>query len=249
MKFLSAIALLCISSASGFVQPSGPTQSTALHMTPQEGLKKAAVSFVAAAFLASNLAVVEPAMAIDDMNMDFGSSQVLAGRSGGRAGGRSSSYRAPSRPSSSSSVRSTKVIQRNTYVQPSPIILSPPVYGYGYNPVPGLGKNLSASVTASFATSSLVADFWRLSYSLSLSGLSLGLNAINQIGNDMRDYRQESEIAQARAQLQNSQVREAELESRIRQLEMANQNNQLSQQQQQQLMQLQMLNQQLQESK
>lgn len=65
----------------------------------------------------------------------------------------------------------------------------------------------------------------------------------------MRDYRQEGEIAQTRAQLQNSQMREADLEARLRQLEMANQNNQLNQQQQQQLMQLQMLNQQLQESK
>jgi len=139
MKFLPALTLLLAPAAvSGFVVPSGSERSaTALNMTPQEGLKKAALSVVAAAFLASNL-FVEPAMAVDDMNMDFGSSQVLAGRSGGRAGGRSAVRAAP-RPSSSS-VRSSTVIQRTTYV-PSPVIVAPPVYGYGYgyNPVPGLG--------------------------------------------------------------------------------------------------------------
>lgn len=139
MKFFAAVAFLCASGVSGFVAPSGAKQSTALHMTPEEGMKRAAVSFVAAAFLASNLAVVEPAFAVDDM--DFGSSQVVAARSGGRAGGRSSAARAPSRPSSYSSSRSSTVIQR-TYVQPSPVIVAPPIYGgygYGYNPLPGLG--------------------------------------------------------------------------------------------------------------
>jgi multidrug efflux pump subunit AcrA (membrane-fusion protein) len=69
-------------------------------------------------------------------------------------------------------------------------------------------------------------------------GLSLGLNAVNQIGNDMRDYRQETEIRDTRAQLQSSQMRETELEARLRALEQANQNNQLNAQQQQQLMQI-----------
>ena len=59
---------------------------------------------------------------------------------------------------------------------------------------------------------------------------------MNQIGNDMRDYRQENEIRSTQAQLQDSRMREAELEARLRQLEMANQNQQLTQQQQQQLM-------------
>lgn len=151
MKFLTAITLICASGASGFVAPSSPganQQSTALHMTPQEGMKKAAMSFVAAAFLAGNLADVQPAFAMEDAtssSMDFGSSQVVAARSGGRAGGRSSAprARAPSRPSSSSS--SNTVIHRTTYVQPSPVIVAPPVYGgyggYGYNPLPGLGTN------------------------------------------------------------------------------------------------------------
>ena len=68
----------------------------------------------------------------------------------------------------------------------------------------------------------------------------MGLNAINQIGNDMRDYRQENEIQSTRAQLQQSQMREAEMEARLRQLESASQQQggQLSPQQQQQLLQL-----------
>jgi hypothetical protein len=72
-------------------------------------------------------------------------------------------------------------------------------------------------------------------------GFSMGLNAINQVGNDMRDYRQETEIQSTRAQLEQSKMREAEMEARLRQLEMqqGGQNNQLSQQQIQQLMMMQ----------
>lgn len=199
-------------------------------MTPQpqqqpqtQGFQKAAMSAVAAVLLAGSIVSVEPAFAaMDDsiMNMDSsfgGSSQLVAARSGGRAGGRSSAaMRAPSRPSSAaSSMSNTRVIQRTTYISPSPVIVAPPMYGYGYNPVPGLG-------------------------------LSLGLNAINQIGNDVRDYRQETEIRDTRAQLQSSQVREAELEARLRALEQANQNNQLNAQQQQQLMQIEMMMKQMQ---
>ena len=141
MKFFSAVALLYVSAASAFVAPSSTKQSTTLQMTSVgEGIKKAAASLVAAAFLASNLAAVQPAIAVDDYNMDiFGSSQVVAGRSGGRAGGRSMAPRARAPAPSSSRT----VIQRTTYVQPSPVIVAPPIYGgygYGYNPLPGLGK-------------------------------------------------------------------------------------------------------------
>jgi uncharacterized membrane protein len=102
------------------------------------------MSAVAAVMLAGSMVAVEPAFAAmdDNMNMDYsfaGSSQVVTARSGGRAGGRSSAaMRAPSRPSSSS-MSNTRVIQRTTYISPSPVIVAPPIYGYGYNPVPGLG--------------------------------------------------------------------------------------------------------------
>mmetsp|Transcript_14329 Transcript_14329/g.35986 ORF Transcript_14329/g.35986 Transcript_14329/m.35986 type:complete len:226 (+) Transcript_14329:140-817(+) len=75
-------------------------------------------------------------------------------------------------------------------------------------------------------------------------GLGLGLNAINQVGNDMRDYRQEREIQDTRSELNASRMREAEMEARLRQLE-SGQNGQLTQQQ---LMQQQMMFQQQQQA-
>jgi len=133
MRLPAVIALLYVSAVAGFATPGAPKRETSLHMTrPQEALKRAAVSAVAAAFLASNLATAEPAFALD---MDFGTSQIVAGRTGGRAGGRSTAARAPTSSSST-----THVIHRTTYVQPSPVIVAPaPVYSYGYNPLPGLG--------------------------------------------------------------------------------------------------------------
>jgi hypothetical protein len=75
----------------------------------------------------------------------------------------------------------------------------------------------------------------------------LGLNAINQIGNDMRDYRQENEIRDARYQLEQARMKEAELDARLRQLENSN-NNQAAQLTQQQLIMLQQQQQQLQQA-
>jgi hypothetical protein len=96
-------------------------------------MKKAATSFVAAAFLMSNAAMAAPAFAMDDA--DFGSSQVVAARSGGRAGGRSS-YRAPPR-APPRTIQRTTVVAPPVYRSPS-VIVAPPVYGY--NPMGGLGK-------------------------------------------------------------------------------------------------------------
>lgn len=209
MKFskslLATVALVSAPGVSAFAPVSnGQAKSTSLNMINEESMKKAATSFAAAAFLMSNVVATAPALAVDDM--DFGSTQVIAARSGGRAGGRSSAARMPARSAPSRST--TTVINRSTYIAPSPVIgggyggvyVAPPIY----NPIPGLG-------------------------------LSIGLNAINQIGNDMRDYRQEAEIRDTRSELMRSQAREAEMEARLRMLE-AQQNGQLSVQQQQQLM-------------
>lgn len=209
MKFskslLAAVALASAPSVFAFAPVSnGQAKSTSLNMVNEESMKKAATSFAAAAFLMANVAAVAPAFAVDDM--DFGSTQVVAARSGGRAGGRSSARRAPSRAPS----RSTTVINRSTYIAPpvysSPVYVAPPLY----NPMPGLG-------------------------------LGIGLNAMNQIGNDMRDYRQETEIRDTRSELQRSQMREAEMEARLRQLEAQQQGQASAQTQQQLLMQQQMM--------
>merc|ERR1712194_495523 len=50
-------------------------------------------------------------------------------------------------------------------------------------------------------------------------GLGLGLNAIQNYGNQQRDYRQEGEIQDTKSELRQSQMRELEMENRIRSLE------------------------------
>jgi len=186
-SFTAAMALLCVSGASAFAPANAPrTSITSLQMgsNNEETSKKVVASVLAATFILGNVATVAPAQAIDDSA--FGTSTVVAARSGGRAGGRSSGARSSYRPSSSSSYRpsSTTVINR-TYVSPSPVMMAP---SYGYNPMGGLG-------------------------------LGLGLNAVGQIGNNMRDYRQEQEIQDTRSALNQSQAREAQMEARLRQLE------------------------------
>ena len=146
MKVLAAITLLVVSTGGVSAFAPAPvvdhSSTTSLHaMTP----KKAAVSAVAAAFLAGNLAMAEPAMALMDNapTVDFGSSQVVAGRSGGRAGGRSSARMSAPRRSSYGSTSSSRTVINRTYVAP-PVMVSPYGggygYGYGYNPLPGIGE-------------------------------------------------------------------------------------------------------------
>jgi len=220
-SFAAALALLCVSeSVSGFASLHGKAPSTdamtktstSLDMWSEEGMKKATTSLVAATLLVGNIATgIAPAVAMNDPADAFGgSSQLIAARSGGRAGGRSAAARAAPRSAPRpSSTTNTRIIDRTTYV-------APPVYS-------------SPSIIMAPPVYNPVPGL----------GLGLGLNAINQIGNDMRDYRQESEIRDTRSQLEQSKMREAELEARLRQLEMQGQ-NQMSQQQillQQQMMQ------------
>jgi hypothetical protein len=47
------------------------------------------------------------------------------------------------------------------------------------------------------------------------------LGSIGSIGNEIRDYRQESEIQQSRVELEQAKAREAGLEARLRALEAA----------------------------
>lgn len=181
VRFSLVIAGLLLASASAFAPSTVSRQSTSLQ-AKGDG-KKAAASLICASFLLGNVLTADEAWATPD---DFGSSQVIAGRSGGRSGGRvsrgtSNSYKAtaPTR-----TVQRTTVIQSPAYV--SPMYVAPPVY----SPMPGLG-------------------------------LGLGLSAVNDIGNTMRDIRQESEIQQGKSELQQARMKEAELEARLRQLEAA----------------------------
>lgn len=137
MKLSITTAFLLATGAQAFTTMPKTKSQTSLNMLPKDAGKIAAAS-CAAALLTANIAFADAAFAMDDM--DFGSSQIVAARSGGRAGGRSS---ARSAPRSAPRAASNTVIQRTTVVRPSPVIVAPPVYGgygYGYNPVPGLGK-------------------------------------------------------------------------------------------------------------
>lgn len=72
----------------------------------------------------------------------------------------------------------------------------------------------------------MVKSVWRLFLNLPLLGfLSIGfgygLGAMNGIGNEIRDNRQEMEIQQSRAELDQAKQREADLEARLRALEAA----------------------------
>ena len=145
-KLVTAFLLsLCVPGIFGFAlnrQAAPRSMSTSVRMSEQhDGMNKVAASFVAAAFILGSTMGPAPAFAMDDV--DFGSTQVIAGRSGGRAGGRSAARPSPSRAPAPS--RSTTVINR-TYVTPSPMY-STPYYSPGivvapplYNPLPGIGE-------------------------------------------------------------------------------------------------------------
>jgi hypothetical protein len=204
-SFAIVVSALWIGSLDAFapIAPASGRAATSLEAARRENggfdLKKVATSALAAAFLAANVVAMEPALALDSSSssmFDFGSSEVIAGRSGGRSGGRVSSGGARS---SSYSRSSTTIVRPTTVIRTSPTYVAPPVYiapsigyGYGYNPLGGLGM-----------------------------GYALG--SMNNIGNDMRDYRQESEIQQSKVQLEQARMKEAELEARLRQLEAAQQ--------------------------
>jgi hypothetical protein len=203
----SFFALLCLGSAAGFSTSklNSYTTSTTSRGVALQASKNEPTSVVAAAYLFANVAYAPPANALD---LDFGSSQIVAGRSGGRAGGRSSSggYRggggggrsAYSGGSSyggasrtySPTYRSTTIVR--PMIAPSPVIVSPFGYGggYGYSPSPFSGL-----------------------------GLGYGLGAMSNRGDAARDYRQETEIGQERVELEQAKARTAELEARIKALE------------------------------
>lgn len=221
MKIVATIvAAFAVSVVEGFApstrmsnhQPSW-TALNILNQPQDTDVKQAATaSLIAATLVLGNVLTVGSAIAasMDDAYDFGGSSQVVAARSGGRAGGRSSSYRAAPRPSSSRTTTNTRVIERTRYV-PSPSYSSPSIIM-----APPIYNPLPGY------------------------GLGLGFNAINQIGNDMRDYRQEGEIRDARVQLEQARIREAEMETRLRALEQG-QGGQLTPQQLQMLQQQQLL--------
>jgi hypothetical protein len=122
---------------------------------------------------------------------DAGSSQVIAARSGGRAGGRAPA-RAPARASAP-----TRVIERQT------TIIQQPAYA-------GAGGGMMMAPQPMYAQPAGGSGL----------GLVLGLNAVSGIADGFREARQENEIRSTRDQLTEARIKEAEMEARLRQLEM-----------------------------
>lgn len=195
MAFLRSAALVALLASS--VNAFAPAQTEARRPTALSA-SKAGTSFVAAAYLLANIVTTAPVFAIDDSFA--GSSQVIAGRSGGRAGGRSSSSSYKAAPTSSTRViKHTTIIDRtaapNVIMAPAAPVMAPPM-GYGA-PMGGGGDGGL--------------------------GLAVGLSVVNSIGEGMREARQENEIRESRKQLTEARIKEAELEARLRSLEMAQQ--------------------------
>jgi len=162
--------------------------------------KQLASAVLAATFLFGNIASIAPAQAI---TMDassfssFGDSSTVTlarGRSGGRAGGRArmSSPRSSYRSAPSRPSGGGTTIINRTIVRPG--------YGGGFGGGGYYGGGYGYNPFGGF-------------------GLGLGLNAISNYGNQQRDYRQEGEIQDTKSELRQSQMRELEMENRIRSLE------------------------------
>ena len=149
---------------------------------------------IATAFLAATIATsaATPALAISSSTDLFGSTElILAGRSGGRAGGRAGGggFARSSYRAPPATYRSSTTIIRPMITPPS-VVISPFGGGFGY------GYNPLGGV-----------------------GLGYGLGTMNNFSNEMRDYRQESEIQREKAELELAKEKNAELEARIKALE------------------------------
>lgn len=203
MKLSAIITLtLCSSSTNAFSSSTARKTQTALN-AKQENV---AASAIAAAFILSSTAMftadISDANAMDYNNFDMnnGSSITLAARSGGRAGGRSS---ARSARSPAQTRRSTTVNNYNSYSRPAavgggyvaPRVIVAPSMGYGYSPFGGIGG---------FGT-----------------GYALGAMGNNNGGNNAREYQEQRDLAQAKAELEVEKEKQAALEARVRAIEAA----------------------------
>jgi len=197
--FLVAALYLCACRVCAFVAqtPVSSRQHFSLHMAVDGDEKSIDVrkvlgtSAVLATYLMSNIISVEASLAMDNKALDFsGSSNIVAARSGGRAGGRSSMR---STPRSTPPPRSYSSYGSSTTVIQPMVAPSPVIvspFGMGYGYNPFGGF-----------------------------GMGYGLGALNSAGNEIRDYRQESEIQRGKAELDAAKEREAQLEKRVQELE------------------------------
>jgi hypothetical protein len=167
-----------------------------------KGGKNAMVSVAATAAILLNSMALSPlpatAAALNYSPALGESTQLLAGRSGGRAGGRAA-YRAPS---SSARMAAPRTTYRSSTTIIRPMIAPPPVVISPFGAGIGFGGGYGYNPMGGF-------------------GLGYGLGALNSAGNEVRDYRQESEIQRSKAELEQAKAKEAELEARLKVLEEA----------------------------
>lgn len=194
--FLTAAAL-SLSTSGAFTAPKTNANAHAITaLNASSDGKVAAASALTAAYLLTGVLSADAALAADAYSNQpsfVDSSIVVAARSGGRAGGR-----AAPRPASRSVAPSSSktVINRSTTVIQAPPVVVGGGYGYGGYGGYGYGYDPTPGIA-----------------------LNLGLSAVSAVGNGMREYRQESEIARSRAELGAAKEREAEMAERIRALE------------------------------
>lgn len=134
------------------------------------------------------------AMSTGGTSFTENTSIVISARSGGRMGGRVSAPRSMPRgpPPSAARRYGTTVRSSTTYIAPPPVVIGSP---FGISP---FGYN-----------------------PLGGFGLGYGMGAMDNVGNTIRDYRQEGEIQQEKVELEAAKARAAQLEERIKALEEA----------------------------
>jgi hypothetical protein len=194
--FITAAALSLSTSAAFTAPKTNLNTRTLTSLNASSDGKTFAASVLTSAYLLTGLLSADAAFAADAYSTQpsfVDSSIVVAARSGGRAGGRSAP-RPASRSVAPSSSSKTVINRSTTVIQAPPVVVGG---GYGYGGYGGYGYY---DPTPGIA-------------------LNLGLSAVSAVGNGMREYRQESEIARSRAELGAAKEREAEMAERIRALE------------------------------
>jgi Protein of unknown function (DUF1517). len=199
MKFTSFLALLAISNATAFTPaPSNfnsKTSTTSLRASAEEHsnpVSKFVTASVASAILLSSSFVTPDAFAAVDV--DSVSSSMDFGSSqivSARSGGRAGGRSSASSMRSAPSVRSSSAA---TTINRTTIIAAP-----------------APVISSPVVVSPFVSPFGGFGYG--------ALGAVSAIGNEMRDIRQENEIARERAELEVSKQRQAQLEQRLYELE------------------------------
>ena len=186
MQLSSIVALLAISSTSAFAPAPSTKASTSLNA--ENKFSKFVTASLASAIILSSVAAVPDAFAADT-NMNFGTSDIIAARSGGRGGGRSSGGGGGARRAPTQSYRpAPTTINRTTIMAaPTPMYSAPIVIGSPFSPF-GMGGYGA-------------------------------FGAVNAISNEMRDNRQEGEIQRGRTELEISKQRQAQLEQRLNDME------------------------------